>query len=135
MDNVKLNLKMREKGSSPSSDTTLLKMDVHQNKKRTKRKIVEDKLITPQIFDMLVTKIYTDVENIYAIKQKDVINILKPLHISNKTIARVINTVVPYAKATQGSVASMIRFLDTNSKSGQQQMVNMLIKELEEDLK
>lgn len=133
-----LNLKLREKSNkmdaTPSNkmDTTLLKTEVRQNSKRTKRKVIEDKFITPQVFDMLVTKVYSEVENIYEIKQKDVIEILKPLHISNKTIAKVINTVIPYAKATQGSVASMIRFLDSNSKQGQTILMNELIKELGE---
>lgn len=128
----------REKGnisSLPSSDTTLSKIDVRQNLKRKKRKVIEDRLITPQVFDLLVTKVYSEVENIYQIKQKEVIDILLPMHIGNKTIARVINTVVPYAKATQGSVASMIRFLDNAKSNAQEEMVSMLVKELEQEFK
>jgi hypothetical protein len=110
-------------------------MHVQQNSKRAKRKVIDDKFITPQVFDLLTTKVYATVENIYDIKQKDVIDILRPMHISNKTIARVINAVVPYARATQGSVASMIRFLDNQTKSGQQILVEMLTKELEKEFK
>lgn len=116
-----------------SLDTTLSKMHVRKNLKRAKRKVIDDKLITPQVFDLLTTKVYASVENIYNIKQKEVIDILRPMHISNKTIARVINSVVPYARATQGSVASMIRFLDNQKKSEQQILVDSLIKELENE--
>lgn len=116
-----------------SLDTNLSKMHVRQNLKRAKRKVIDDKLITPQVFDLLTTKVYASVENIYNIKQKEVIDILRPMHISNKTIARVINSVVPYARATQGSVASMIRFLDNQKKSEQQILVDNLIKELENE--
>lgn len=115
------------------ADTTLLETHVQQNSKREKRKVIEDKLITPQVFSDIVTKVYSEVENIYQIKQREVINILLPLHLGNKTIARVINEVIPNAKATQGSVASMIRFMNSNKQnSEQQQLINMLLKELKE---
>lgn len=117
------------------ADTTLLKTDVRENLKRGKRKVIPDKLITPQVFDLLVTKVYSSVDNIYQIKQKDIIEVLKPMHISNKTMARVINTMVPYARATQGSVASMMKFLERTSKEGQRQLVDALVKELEEEFK
>ena len=115
------------------TDTTLLETHVRQNSKREKRKVIEDKLITPQVFSAIVTKVYSEVENIYQIKQREVINILLPLHLGNKTIARVINEVIPNAKATQGSVASMIRFMNNNKQnSEQQQLINMLLEELKE---
>lgn len=117
------------------ADTTLLKTDVRENLKRGKRKVIPDKLITPQVFDLLVTKVYSSVDNIYQIKQKDIIEVLKPMHISNKTMARVINAMVPYARATQGSVASMMKFLERTSKEGQRQLVDALVKELEEEFK
>ena len=116
------------------ADTTLLETHVRQNSKRAKRKVVNDSLITPQIFGMLTTKVYTNVEDIYHITQREVIEILRPLKISNKTIARVINEVIPDAKATQGSVASMIRFIDKQKTNGQNALVNELIRELTEDL-
>lgn len=115
-------------------DTTLFETHVRQNSKRAKRKVVNDSLITPQIFGMLTTKVYTNVEDIYHITQREVIEILRPLKISNKTIARVINEVIPDAKATQGSVASMIRFIDKQKTNGQNALVNELIRELTEDL-
>ena len=127
------NTKLLSSFKKRETDTTLLETHVRQNSKRTKRKVIDDKLITPQVFDLLVTKVYASVENIYNIKQKDVIEILRPMHISNKTIARVINSTIPYAKATQGSVASMIRFLDNQTKSGQKALVEMLTKELEKE--
>ena len=115
------------------TDTTLLETHVRQNSKREKRKVIEDKLITPQVFSAIVTKVYSEVENIYQIKKREVINILLPLHLGNKTIARVINEVIPNAKATQGSVASMIRFMNNNKQnSEQQQLINMLLEELKE---
>ena len=113
------------------TDTTLLEKDVRKNLKRAKRKVISDKEVTPRLFDLLIGKVYYNVQNPDDIKQKDIIEILYDLNISNTTIARVINYLIPTAKATQGSVASMIRFLKVKEDKS---MVNALINQLESEL-
>ena len=107
--------------SLPSSDTTLFKKDVRPKLKQTKRKIIMDKDITPTIFEKLKKKC---VQDSYTLSQKSIIEILYPLGISNVTISRVINELLPEAKSTQGSVASMIRFIKNQYSS--KQMANEL---------
>lgn len=115
-------------------DTTSFKTNIVGKQARQKRKVIADNLITPHIFDLLLTKVYSEVENIDAINQRDIINVLMPLHIGNKTIARVVNTLIPNAKATQGSIAAYIRSMKKYDK-GQNELVNALMKELEEEFK
>ena len=104
-----------------SADTTLFKKDVRQKLKQTKRKIIMDRDITPTIFEKLKKKC---VQDSYTLSQKSIIEILYPLGISNITISRVINELLPEAKSTQGSVASMIRFIKNQYSS--KQMANEL---------
>lgn len=104
-----------------SVGTTLFKKDVRQKLKQTKRKIIMDKDITPTIFEKLKKKC---VQDSYTLSQKSIIEILYPLGISNVTISRVINELLPEAKSTQGSVASMIRFIKNQYSS--KQMANEL---------
>lgn len=104
-----------------SVGTTLFKKDVRPKLKQTKRKIIMDKDITPTIFEKLKKKC---VQDSYTLSQKSIIEILYPLGISNITISRVINELLPDAKSTQGSVASMIRFMKTQHSS--KQMANEL---------
>ena len=104
-----------------SADTTLFKKDVRQKLKQTKRKIIMDRDITPAIFEKLKKKC---VQDSYTLSQKSIIEILYPLGISNVTISRVINELLPEAKSTQGSVASMIRFIKNQYSS--KQMANEL---------
>lgn len=115
-------------------DTKSLKINVTKNLTRTRRKVIEDKLITPYIFDMIVAKVYASVDNIYNIEQKEVIKILLPMNLSNATIAKVVNFIVPNLKATSGSIASMIRFMNNAKHSEQQQLVDMLQRDLEKEL-
>ena len=104
-----------------SADTTLFKKDVRQKLKQIKRKIIMDRDITPTIFEKLKKKC---VQDSYTLSQKSIIEILYPLGISNVTISRVINELLPDAKSTQGSVASMIRFIKNQYSS--KQMANEL---------
>lgn len=120
---------MREKDTL---DTTLLENKDRENLRKTHRKVVRDNLVTPRLFDLLVTKVYSDAQDIYHITQEEIINILRPKHICNKTMARVINVVIPDAKATQGSVASMIRFID-NKQIKKTTLADELTLELEQE--
>lgn len=114
---------------SPSLDTTLFKTNVRPKLKRTKRKIINDRDISPSLFEKLKKKCQT---SCVELKQKNIIEVLYELNLSNVTIARVINDLVEGANATQGSVASMIRFLKTSQTS--QKMAQELDKLLEDDL-
>lgn len=121
-----------EKGnisSLPSSGTTLFKKKARPKLKSVKRKIILDRDITPSIFEKLKKKCVQDSINL---SQKSIIEILYPLGISNITLARVINDLIPTANATQGSVASMIRFLKTQQSS--KQMANELERLLDTEL-
>jgi len=125
-----LSFPMRE---TDTLDTTLLENKDRENLRKAHRKVVRDNLVTPRLFDLLVTKVYSEAEDIYHITQEEVINILRPKYICNKTIARVINVIIPTAKATQNSVASMIRFID-NKKVKRNTLADTLTKELEQEL-
>ena len=115
------NLARGKSDNVSSFGTTLFKKDVRQKLKQTKRKIIMDRDITPAIFEKLKKKC---VQDSYTISQKSIIEILYPLGISNVTISRVINELLPEAKSTQGSVASMIRFIKNQYSS--KQMANEL---------
>lgn len=97
--------------------------------KTTRRRVIDDSLITTDIIGKIITKVYASVENPYNIGQQDIVKVLIPLKLSNTTIARVINEMIPNSKATSGSIASLIRFMN-NKKD----MLTELLKELEEDL-
>lgn len=99
-----------------SADTTLFRKEVRPKLKREKRKVINDKDISPSLYEKLKLKCLSLG---FELKQKDIIEVLYPLNISNITIARIINELVPSAKATQGSVASMIRFLKQFKSSKQ----------------
>lgn len=97
------------------------------NNKR--RKVIDDKLITEDILGKIIAKVYATVDNPYDIGQQDIISVTLPLKLSNTTIARVINEMIPNSKATQGSVASLIRFMNRKDD-----MLDELLSKLEEDL-
>lgn len=96
------------------------------NNVKQRRQTISDKYLTPEIINRLIEKVYANVNDAYDIKQKEVVNILVPLKISNATIALIINTVIPTAKATAGSVATLIRNIREREA-----IFNELIKELE----
>lgn len=119
------------------TDTTLLENTSLDFEKKTRRKVIKDSDITPELFDLLVTKAYEGLTNPYEGSQEEIINILYPLNVCNKTIARVVNYLIPSARATQGSIASMIRFLNSKHNSTKakrktlsQQLADELFKEL-----
>lgn len=118
------------------TDTTLLETNVREESRKQKRKVVRDNLVTPRLFDLLVTKVYSEAKDIYHVTQGEVITILKPINICNKTIARVVNAIIPQAKATSGSIASMIRFMESKSKkiTIADELTMQLERELGEDI-
>lgn len=110
-------------------DTTPFKKEVRPKLKREKRKVINDKDISPSLYEKLKLKCLSLG---FELKQKDIIEVLYPLNISNITMARIINELVPDAKATQGSVASMIRFLKQFKSS--KQLADELYKMLDDML-
>lgn len=117
--------------SISSLGTTLFKKEVRRFSSRRKRKIINDKDISPSLYEKLKKKCINNIAH-RPIKQRDIIEVLYDLNISNVTMARLINDLVEGARATQGSVASMIRFLKQADKS--RAMANELDKLLEDEL-
>lgn len=118
--------------ASPSSDTlgtTLFKNTNRPKLKRVKRKIINDRDISPSLFEKLKNKC---VKECKELKQKDIIEVLYKLNLSNVTIAKIVNDLIDDANATQGSIASMIRFLKTSQTSQKmaQELDNLLDEEL-----
>lgn len=95
---------------------------------KERRKTISDNLITSEVYDKLLGYTCAQLEDV-DITQRNIINILLPMKISNATIARLINDLIPEAKATAGSVASQIRFINKSS-SDLDELVSMLDKEL-----
>lgn len=118
------------------TDTTLSENKSKDFKNRQRRKVIKDCDVTPTLFDLLVNKVFQNLENPYDYSQKEIINILYPLKISNKTISRIVNYLIPSAKATQGSIASMIKFINKTRSKGYKKeteselMAKMLLEEL-----
>lgn len=93
------------------------------------RETISDRLIDESIVGKIINKVYKSVDNPYDIGQQDIIKVLLPLKLSNVTIARVINEMIPNSKATQGSVASLIKFMNSKNK-----LLDELLDKLTEDL-
>lgn len=93
-----------------------------------RRKTIKDEMITDTIFDKLL---YTVCNKLLdsEITQRKIINTSLELNLSNQTIARLINELIPTAKATKGSVASQLRAIK-KSKS-KDELLEALIMELE----
>lgn len=107
--------------------TTLFQNTNRPKLKRVKRKIINDRDISPSLFEKLKTKCLKECKEL---KQKDIIEVLYKLNLSNVTIAKIVNDLVDGANATQGSIASMIRFLKTSQTS--QKMAQELDRLLED---
>lgn len=127
--NRKISLDTSSEVDRFSTGTTLFRKEVPAKLKHVKRKVINDKDISPRLFSKLKLKCLSLG---FELRQKDIIETLYPLNISNTTMARVINDLIPEAKATQGSVASMIRFLKASETS--KKMADELDKLLEEEL-
>lgn len=115
--------------SVSSLDTTLFQNTNRPKLKRVKRKVINDRDISPALFEKLKAKC---IKECSELKQKNIIEVLCKLNLSNVTIAKIVNDLVDGANATQGSIASMIRFLKTSQTS--QKMAQELDKLLGDDL-
>lgn len=72
----------------------------------TRRKTINDSLITQDIIDKLVVYTYEHLDNIYEFSQADIVSVLmkKTTKLSNTTIARIIRAILPESGATANSV-------------------------------
>lgn len=75
---------------------------------KARRETINDNLIDDELYFKILTKTMTELKG-NEITQKGLINILLPLKLSNKTIARVVNDLIPEARATEGSIAVQLR--------------------------
>ena len=117
---MEMNLRMKNKSKSVESVRKFNDATV-----KTRRKTISDRNVTDEILDRIIMHIYSVLEDVNDIHQKDLVEILLPLNLSNKTIAKICNMLVPNAKATTGSIASLIRYIKGYTKED-----NELINEL-----
>lgn len=92
---------------------------------KTRRKTISDRLITPELQVKIASKVYEKVEDVYNFSQLEIVKIMLDMNLSNETIAKIVNNMLPNAKATKGSVASLIKHI----RNG-----NDLLKELLEEI-
>jgi hypothetical protein len=78
-----------------------------KNRKVKKKKVIQDRFITDELFNKLLFKAAEQLQD-KQFKQIDIYNALQKYSLSNKTIARIINELIPTAHATQGSVTSLV---------------------------
>lgn len=95
--------------------------DCHTSK-RHRRKTIKDKYITTEVFIKLVNKCST-----LRPTRKEIVSKLMDIGISNNIMAQVINAVIPDAKATSNSVASIV-----NNIRKENLKVDELLKDIEE---
>lgn len=94
---------------------------------KTRRKTISDELINKDILTKLVNKVFNNAKDVYNINQTEIVRILLGYSVGNKTIARVINEVIPTAKATPGSVASLVKYIRNGNN-----LLDELLQELDE---
>lgn len=77
----------------------------------SRRQTISDNMINEQTFYKLLNYTLTKVKDVNNINQTEIVNILVPKKLSNITIAKVVNVLIPEAKATKGSIASLIKHI------------------------
>lgn len=104
-------------------DTDIMeKFITNYDNKRQRRKTIKDKYITTEVFIKLVNKCST-----LHPTRKEIVSRLIDIGISNNIIAQVINAVIPDAKATSNSVASIV-----NNIRKENLKVDELLQDIEE---
>jgi len=92
----------------------LITKDVAKTKtnKRQRRKTIPDECITLEQYKNILGRVCeTIMLDDDELSQKNIIRVALKYNMSNKLIAQMINYLLPNAKATSGSVASMIKFM------------------------
>ena len=105
-------------------DTDIMEKFVtdYNKSKRQRRKTIKDKYITTEVFIKLVNKCST-----LRLTRKEIVSKLMDIGISNNIMAQVINAVIPDAKATSNSVASIV-----NNIRKENLKVDELLQDIEE---
>lgn len=103
-------------------------IDKNGNVKKARRKTISDELITKEVATKIINKVFFEVKDVYNINQIEVVSILLKFNLSNKTIAKLVNEIIPTAHATQGSIASLIKYIRNEDK-----LLEDLMKQLDED--
>lgn len=93
-----------------------------------RRETISDNLITEQIFYKLLNYTLANVKDQDNISQVEVVNLLLPKKISNLTISKVVNVLIPNAKATAGSIASLVRHIKNKHN-----LIDELLQDIGED--
>lgn len=84
--------------------------------KRQRRKTIPDECITLEQYKTILGRICECIAlDEEELCQKNIIRIAMNYNLSNNMIAEIINYLLPEAKATKGSVASMIKFMRNQS--------------------
>lgn len=93
---------------------------------KSRRQTISDSLITSEMQKKIAVKVLEKVEDIYNISQIELVRIMLDMKLANETIAKVVNNILPNARATRGSIASLVRHIrDKNN------LLDELLKELE----
>lgn len=93
---------------------------------KNRRQTISDNLITPEIQEKITIKVYEKVEDVYNFSQLEIVKIMLDMKLSNETIAKIVNKMLPNAHATKGSIASLIKHI-RNSNS----LLDELLEELQ----
>ena len=96
------------------------------------REVIDDRNITDEVYEQLFGYTCYKLQD-RAITQKDIVKLLLPKKISNRTIARIINDVIPEAHATKGSVASIINSMRRSTKK-KRDITSRLLDEIAKDM-
>lgn len=92
-----------------------------------RRETISDNLITSEILFKLLNYVLSKVDDADNMSQTEIVNVLLPKKLSNITIAKIINILLPNAQATKGSVASLIRHIKSKGS-----MIDELLKDIGE---
>ena len=106
-----------------------LEKTTNNNNNMTRRKTISDALITDDAIVSIVNMVFSKVDNPNNITQKDVVKLLLKTKLSNKTMARVVNLILPNSKATEGSIASLVKYIRNQDID-----MDALLSEIEKDI-
>lgn len=98
----------------------------------TRRKVLKDSYVTDEVLQRILYAICVKLEDV-ELNQQAIISKGIEYGLCNKTIARIINNLIPEANATGGSVAQQIINMN-KKKNATSNMVNELLKKIEEDM-
>lgn len=95
----------------------------------TRRKTIADEAITDDAVVAIVNMVFDKATDPSTITQKEIVKILLNTKLGNKTMARVVNLILPTAKATANSIASLIKHIRKSTVD-----IDVLLLEIEKDI-